>query len=447
MTHIKTGLILFLGFGLLLSCSKDEKIIQGIDLELQSLIKNASPSSDLSYFILPESDNFSAIPQDPKNPISKEKVALGGFLFHETALGVGGNEFSSRKTYSCASCHHSSAGFQSGTFQGIGEGGTGFGVRGELRKPVAGMTNVDVQSLKTPSVMNGAYQPNQLWNGQSGATHLNNGTKPLWKEGSDLAMNHLGYEGLETQAISGLGVHRLTLDENIIKISAYKKLFDEAFPDKNASERYSNENAGLAIAAYLRTLLSNQAPFQKYLRGESNALNEIEKRGAALFFGKAQCASCHTGPALNSMQFNAIGLGDLVDCPEPTLKTVQNDPVNLGRGGFTQNHEEYYAFKVPQLYNLKDVQFYGHGSSKRSIKEMIVYKNLAIAENKNVPASHLDPLFKPLGLTDKEIDALTTFITKSLYDPNLRRFEPQQLPSGLCFPNADVQSRIDMDCF
>jgi cytochrome c peroxidase len=266
MTHIKTGLILFLGFGLLLSCSKDEKIIQGIDLELQSLIKNASPSSDLSYFILPESDNFSAIPQDPKNPISKEKVALGGFLFHETALGVGGNEFSSRKTYSCASCHHSSAGFQSGTFQGIGEGGTGFGVRGELRKPVAGMTNVDVQSLKTPSVMNGAYQPNQLWNGQSGATHLNNGTKPLWKEGSDLAMNHLGYEGLETQAISGLGVHRLTLDENIIKISAYKKLFDEAFTDKNASERYSNENAGLAIAAYLRTLLSNQAPFQKYLR-------------------------------------------------------------------------------------------------------------------------------------------------------------------------------------
>lgn len=447
MTHLKMGLILFIGFGLLLSCFRDENQLIGIDLQLQNLIKTSSKTGDLSYFILPESSNFNAIPQDPKNPISKEKVALGGFLFHETALGMGGSDNSSKKTYSCASCHHSEAGFQSGTFQGIGEGGFGFGIRGELRIPKNDFADVDVQTIKTPSVLNGAFQPNQLWNGQAGATYLNIDTKSLWKEGSDLAMNHLGYEGLETQSINGLGVHRLTIDENITKLNAYKKLFDEAFPGKSKEERYSNETAGLAIAAYLRTLLSNEAPFQKYLKGELTALTEIEKSGALLYFGKAQCNSCHTGPALNSMQFNIIGLADLVDCPEPTLKTTQNDPANLGRGGFTQNHEEYYAFKVPQLYNLRDAGFYGHGSSKRSVKDMIIYKNAAISENKNVPGSQLDPLFKPLGLTDKEIDALTAFITKSLHDPNLRRYEPQQLPSGLCFPNADIQSRIDMDCF
>lgn len=447
MTHIKSGLILFIGFCLLPSCSKDENILKGTDSDLHNLIKTSSPTNDISYFILPESSNLKSIPQDPKNPISKEKVALGGFLFHETALGVGGSDNSARKTYSCASCHHADAGFQSGTYQGIGEGGLGFGIRGELRKPKTDFADVDVQPLKTPSVLNGAYQPNQLWNGQAGATHLNIDTKALWKEGSDLAMNNLGYEGLETQAINGMGVHKLHLDESIIRMSAYKKLFDEAFPDKSTIERYSNVTAGLAIAAYLRTVLSNEAPFQKYLKGEMNALTETEKTGAYLFFGKAKCAGCHTGPALNSMQFNAIGLGDLVDCPEPTLKTIQNDPANLGRGGFTQNQQDKYAFKVPQLYNLRDVKFYGHGSSKRSVNDMIRYKNAAIAENKNVPGSQLDPLFKPLGLTNEEIDALTIFITKSLFDPNLRRYEPQQLPSGLCFPNADLQSRIDMDCF
>jgi len=447
MTHTKTGIILFLGFCLHFSCSREENNLQGYDAELYNLIINSSPTGNLDYFILPESNDFASIPQDPKNPISKEKVALGGFLFHETALGINGNDNSTRKTYSCASCHHSEAGFQSGTFQGIGVGGLGFGIRGELRKPISNTLDVDVQSVKTPTILNGAYQPNQLWNGQAGATYLNSNTKPLWKEGSDLAMNNLGYEGIETQAINGLGVHKLSIDNNIIKLSAYKKLFDEAFPGKSVEERYSNESAGLAIAAYIRTILSNEAPFQKYLKGDLNALTEIEKSGALLYFGKAQCNQCHTGPALNTMQFKAIGLGDLVDCPEPTLKTTQNDPINLGRGGFTQNQDEYYAFKAPQLYNLKDAGFYGHGSSKRSVRDMISYKNNAIAENSKVPSSKLDPLFKPLGLTNKEIDALTIFITNSLFDPNLRRYEPQQLPSGLCFPNADIQSRIDMDCF
>jgi cytochrome c peroxidase len=447
MTHLKLGSILFIGFYLLMSCSKEKNILKGTDSELQNLIQNASPTGDLSYFILPESSNFSAIPQDPKNPISKEKIALGGFLFHETGLGVGGSDLLARKTYSCASCHHAAAGFQSGTYQGIGDGGLGFGTKGELRRPMMGFADADVQSLKTPSVLNAAYQPNQLWNGQAGATYLNSATKPLWKEGSDLAMNHLGYEGIETQAIQGMALHRLNVDDHIKRLPAYKKLFDEAFPGKSIEKRYANETAGLAIAAYLRTLLSTEAPFQKYLKGDLNALTETEKSGAILFFGKAHCNSCHTGPALNSMQFNAIGLGDLADYPAPTLKTSQNDPANLGRGGFTQNQEEYYAFKVPQLYNLLAVGFYGHGSSKHSVKDMIMYKNTAIAENKNVPRSLLDPLFRPLGLTDKEIDALTTFIEKSLYDPNLRRYEPQLLPSGLCFPNADVQSRIDMDCF
>ncbi len=450
MKSLSNSLLLFMVLILVSSCSTDEKdnpIQDNLDAELIGLLKSQASNGTLSYYELPESSDFSKIPQDPKNPITKEKVALGGFLFHETGLAVDAKDSKNKKTYSCASCHHAGAGFQAGTFQGLGEGGKGFGTRGELRVPIPGLADVDVQPLRSPSAMNGAYQKNQLWNGQFGATHLNNGTEANWAPGTPIETNKLGFEGLETQAIAGMSVHRLNIDESVLTMTAYKQLFDKVFPDYPESERYTKLTAGLAIAAYERTLLSNQAPFQKYIKGQTNALNDIEKQGAIIFFGKAQCASCHTGPALNSMQFNAIGMGDLVHCPEPTLKTKENDPANLGRGSFTKNPADYYKFKVPQLYNLKDSPFYGHGSSIRTIRDVIIYKNNAKAENTNIAPSALDERFKPLGLTNEEINALEVFIAKSLYDPNLKRFVPQSLPSGLCFPNADTQSRIDMDCF
>ncbi len=447
MTYLKSGIYLLFCFIFLSSCTEGENDLKSIDTTLLSLLKTTSKTGNLDFYELPASQDYLKIPQDVKNPISKEKVALGGFLFHETALGVDGIHDSFKKSYSCASCHHSAAGFQSGTFQGVGEGGIGFGRKGELRKPSSAFADVDAQPLKSPSVINVAYQKNMFWNGQFGATALNIGTESLWDNDTPLVANHLGYEGVETQAIAGLGIHRLNLDESILKMGAYKNLFDEAFPNIAPEKRYTKETVGLAIAAYLRTLLSNEAPFQKYLKGQIYALNEQEKTGALLFFGKANCVNCHNGPALNSMQFNAIGLGDLVDCPEPTLKTVQDDVANLGRGGFTKKASDNYKFKVPQLYNLKDAGFYGHGSSLRSIKAVIEYKNNGIAENNKVPYSQLDPNFKPLGLTKEEIDALEAFISNGLYDSNLKRYVPELLPSGLCFPNADVQSRIDMDCF
>ena len=72
---------------------------------------------------------------------------------------------------------------------------------------------------------------------------------------------------------------------------------------------------------------------------------------------------------------------------------------------------------------------------------------MAVPQNKNILKNQIDPIFKPIGLTPEEINTLTAFITQALYDPKLRRFAPQKLPSGLCFPNADLQSRRDMNCF
>ncbi|WP_020570215.1 cytochrome-c peroxidase [Neolewinella persica] len=399
-------------------------------------------------FLLPDESDLATIPQDPRNPLTPEKVELGRLLFHETGIATEAITAGGLKTYSCASCHFAGAGFQAGTFQGIGDGGEGFGFNGE-RRMVATLSNpdsLDVQPIRTPTAMNGAYQEVMLWNGQFGATGVNEGTEASWRAGTPIANNFLGFQGLETQAIAGLGVHRLNMTSELAAELGYETLFDLTFPDIPREVRYNKVHAGLAIAAFERTLLSNRAPFQLWLRGNSNALTMEEIRGALLFFGKADCVSCHSGPALNSMTFHAQGMSDLVDCPEPTFGTSVDNGENKGRGGFTGNAEDDYKFKVPQLYSLRRSPFYGHGASFRNLRAVVAYKNNAEVENPRVTARAMPASFVPLALTEAEIDDLTTFLSSGLDDSSLRRYEPGALLSGQCFPNNDASARRDIGC-
>jgi len=403
---------------------------------------------NLAYFRQPASADFDNIPQDPKNPLSRAKVELGKLLFHETALATDSRFPESKNTYSCASCHHAAAGFQANLAQGIGDGGMGFGQNGEGRivNPLCPEEDIDVQPIRSPSALNIAYQTNILWNGQFGATAINSDTDSYWEEGTPKAVNKLGYEGTETQAIAGLSVHRfgLSIDEDFIATTAYKELFDVAFGDWAEADRYNSETAGLAIAAYERTLLPNESPFQRWLGGESEAMTDMEKSGALLFF-KHNCDNCHSGPALSTMSFQAYGMNDLYQ-EGSAINVSEIDGANLGRGGFTKDATDNYKFKVPQLYNLQDSKFYGHGSSFNSIEEVVRYKNTGIAENSRVPEEQLSPDFVPLGMADMEIKQLTEFIKKSLYDPNLVRYVPSAIPSGNCFPNNDALSKVDLNC-
>jgi len=428
------------------ACKKDESL--NFDAELKFLLAEKSKTGSISFFEMPSSDDFENIPQDPLNPLNSEKIALGKLLYHETALGIAPMQDIGEATFSCASCHFASAGFQAGRFQGIGEGGMGFGSNGEGRliDPNYIPEDLDVQPMRSPTTLNVAYQKNMLWNGQFGATGLNLGTEANWTPDTPLETNNLGFEGVEIQAIAGLGVHRMDIPEVVAELSEYKVLFDEVFPEYSEDERYSKITAGLAIAAYERTLLPNESPFQKYLKGNTAALTDQQKLGAMVYLDQGNCVACHTGPAFNEMEFRSIGAGNLVDCGELTFKTPVNDPSHLGRGSFTKNPADNYKFKTPQLYNLKDSPFYFHGSTMKSIQGVIEYKNNAIPQNSAVAESQLDPLFRPLNLTAREIIQLTDFIENGLYDPNLTRYVPTELPSGNCFPMNDFESRNDLGC-
>jgi cytochrome c peroxidase len=400
-------------------------------------------------FTLPDDGDYDAIPQDPRNPLSVDKVLLGRLLFHDPAFQANPKEARGNQTASCAACHHASAGFQAGVRQGIGEGGSGFGATGEARvvRDDYAIVDVDIQPVRSPSALHVAWQPNLLWNGQFGATADNVGTEAQWTEGTPKAKNHLGYEGAETQAIAGQDVHRLTCDHrSLAAIDGYRVLFARAFPNDDDDERINQENAGLAMAAFERTLLANRAPFQRFLRGEHDVLSAAALRGAILFFGRARCVGCHDGPALDTPAFYALGLGDLQGASVAGYDPSK--PEHRGRGGFTGNPADDFKFKVPQLYNLVDSPFFGHGGTLQSIHDVVDYKNRAQPENPAVPATQLASEFVPLGLSDDDVFDLTAFIADGLYDPDLRRYEPSpsELPSGLCVPVDDPTARAQLGC-
>lgn len=437
---------------LFLACESDEytNTPTSLDKDLTSLLVSRSQDQGLSFFVLPSETDYASIPQDPLNPITKEKVTLGQLLVHETATGGNPKMPDNKYTYACASCHPAASGFSAGIRQGIGEGGIGFGFAGEGRVAMDEGTmprdSIDVQPIKPPTLLNVAYQEVALWNGALGAQGIN---APYVQQNAGVVPeNLLGFQGLETQGIAGQTAHRLKIDSEFAEEFGYKSYFDAAFPSVPAEDRYSPVNGALAIAAFNRTVLANQAPWQEWLKGDSNALTEAQKKGAMVFFDKGKCFECHTGPALKSNEFHAWGLLDFN--PEETIiferRRSFNIEIQKGRGEFTGRAEDDYKFKVPTLYNLKMNKFYGHGGSVTSIREVVEYKNEGVKQSAEVPDTQIASQFGTLNLTEDEITYLVDFLENGLFDPNVARYAPNEVLSGNCIPNNDEQSRIDLGC-
>ncbi|MBL7774683.1 MAG: hypothetical protein JNK89_01705, partial [Saprospiraceae bacterium] len=334
---------------------KHDPLWAPLDLELVQAINGVSKTGSADYFILPESDDYANIPQSPVNPLTAEKVELGKMLFFESAFGVEAKHVSGMSTFSCSSCHLPTAGFRPNRLQGIADGAYGFGTNGEGRakRLEYGEQEIDAQGARPLSVLNVAYVTNSMWNGSFGSDGVNAGTEDRWGVADPgTAINHERLGALEGQNIEGLKVHRLLYNRELVEFYGYKPYFDAAFPDVPEDERYTRRTASFAISAYLRSLLCTEAPFQRWLKGDQNAMTEEQKRGALVFFGKAGCYRCHNEPNLGSITFHALGVEDLFE--NGGLKTSLADLRNLGRGGFTGNPDDLYKFRVPQLYNLGD---------------------------------------------------------------------------------------------
>lgn len=430
-----------------LSCTHEQQL----DFKLEQELDQHSQTGSYEWYIMPESDDYASLPnQDPKNPVTEAKVRLGNLLFFETGLALENKYPSSKIAYSCSSCHVPSQGFTAGRFQGVADGAIGFGDHGEGRTkhPQYDGSEVDAQGARPLPVINLTYVTNALWAGSFGSFDVNEGTESVWSQDTLIEINYKGLMGLEANNARALAVHRQVVNKAVTDSLGYTAMFDEAFPEIPVDQRYTRLTASFAIAAYFRTILTNEAPFQKWLRGDKNAMTDQQKNGALLFLGKAGCVSCHNSPSFNSVphQFFALGVNDLYQSGFDVFRTGPTDNRVNGRGGFTKREEDLYKFKVPQLYNMKNIGFYFHGASKTSLRQVVEYFNNGIPENPNVPAEKVTALLRPLNLTNEEMEDLVEFLENGLFDPNMERYQPESTKSNFCFPNNDPLSRIEMGC-
>jgi len=242
-------------------------------------------------------------------------IALGKALFFDPRLSV-------THSISCASCHYPGLG-------GADNSPTSAGFHGERG------------GRNAPTVYNSAYNFVQFWDGRA---------KDLVEQAGGPLVNPVEMASPKEHVA-----------EQLLALPGYKALFQAAFPGE--ADPVTLANAQKAIAAFEATLNTPNAPFDKFLRGDANALDAQQKAGLALFIDKG-CASCHTGVNIGGSMYQKFGV---VADPGP----IYRPPADKGRGAITGNASEDYFYKVPTLRNIVLTAPYFHTGSEPDLRKAI----------------------------------------------------------------------------
>ena len=281
-----------------------------------------------------------SIPFPAGNPYSDAKSALGGMLFFDPRLSLAG-------TMSCATCHNPGVSWQDGLPRSIGHD----------EKPLP---------RATPTVVDLAWADLIMWDGRK--------------------------DGLEDQVSGPVGTAAEmggSLEHAVAAVAAvpgYGRAFSRAF----GTDKVTFARIAQAIATFERTLVSNKAPFDRWIDGDEGAIDEAAKRGFALFNGKANCAACHSGWRFTDDGFHDIGLPSL----DPgRAAQVPDEPVLQ------------HAFKTPTLRNISQRAPYMHDGSIGTLNAVVVHYDTGFLERPS-----LSPEMRRLGLSETETSDLVAFM-------------------------------------
>jgi cytochrome c peroxidase len=371
----------------------------------------------------PEPPPFAALPLNAPapadNPTTPEKVALGRLLFWDPILSGG-------QDIACATCHHPAFGYSDGRDLPIGTGGKGMG---PARAFPGGTTPLVRRNSQT--ILNVAFNGIDA-RGQADPAHA-----PMFWDSRA--------QGLEAQAlipieslqemrggatVEGAGVGAAVT--RVARVGEYRRLFQRAFgadPAYRPDNIVSARTLARAIAAYERSLVVTDAPFDRFMRGDKTAMTEIEQRGMAAFEGH-NCTLCHSGPMFSDYKLHVIGVSD-------NSKLDDYDP----------GAERRYAFRTPSLRNLAYTAPYMHSGLIADLGSAVgFYKSvgggaplLTHFDTPRLVNGHrilgspvgreaLDPLLRQVTV-NSELDDIVAFL--GALNGTFDRTIPRRVPSGL----------------
>jgi cytochrome c peroxidase len=336
----------------------------------------------------------------PDNNTTAEKVALGKLLFFDPVL-------SGNRDVACATCHHPETGYAELLDISIGVNGQGLSSSRTFRSP----NDIPFVKRNAHTVVNTAF------NGIDIENQYDPEQAPMFWDDRVKSL-----EGQALEPIKALEEMRgrnydedEILDEVVFRlkgIGEYRRLFEEAFPN---DPEISAINIGKAIAAFERTLVTNNSRFDRYMRGEETAISISEREGFETF-KKAGCINCHNGPMLSDYKMHVLGI------PE-------NEKLSSPDSGFAGQ----YAFRTASLRNLRFTTPYMHnGSMPDLMKVLEFYEDISFGKvrNPNVSVEQFDPLVKELNLSVKDMRPIISFLN-TLNDTEFDREIPPSVPSGL----------------
>jgi cytochrome c peroxidase len=305
------------------------------------------------------------VPED--NPLTPEKVELGKLLFFDARLSADGS-------LACVSCHLPDEGWATHT-------------------PLSPAYPTNMERRLSPTLINVAYNKTLLWDGRAGALEK----QALGPIQNPLHMN----QNLDL------------LIEKLRAIPDYVTRFQQVF-----GTSVSPEGLGKALAAFERTLVTRNAPFDRYMEGDQQAMSEPALRGMELFKGKARCILCHNGPNFTDSQFHKLGVPEAPLLAHPLvqaslrfdakrMKVQEYDQVteDLGRYLVTKEEQDKGAFKTPTLRNVTQRDPYMHNGVFQSLEDILDFYDRG-----GGAVSGKSPLIQPLGLTAQDKRDLLAFL-------------------------------------
>ncbi|MEP0942953.1 MAG: cytochrome c peroxidase [Rhizobiaceae bacterium] len=409
--------------------------------------------------------------QDDFFPVDMKQAKLGQLLFYDPIL-------SGNRNISCATCHSVDFGTGDGLSLGIGEGGDGLGpkrtagqgddrIRKRIPRNASALWNLGAKEITTlfhdgrlsfsDVYDNGFDSPAEEWLPPGLKTIL--AVQALFPMTSQFEMAGNPKEN----QVAGAAHDRIDnvwpiLTKRVRIVPEYGDMFVNAFDDVDAAPQVNITHIARALAAFQNfEWQSYDSPYDAYVSGSQTALNEKEKSGLDLFFGKANCASCHSGKLFSDQKFHALALPHF-----GPGRTRLFDPYvrDVGHMGESDSLEDAYSFRTPQLRNVELTAPYGHNGAYPTLEGIVRHHLDPIAgwakwkpEMANLPTvpwlSSIDFVslqdkrerqrlrskidIQPVELEDAEVDALLAFL-KSLTGTDSikgRLGKPTSVPSGL----------------